>query len=286
MGNELIQTPTSVGAIVPFEQQRVLASAIAASGLFGMKTPEQALVLMALCESEGLHPIRAAQDYHIINGRPSMRAEAMMSRFQAAGGVIRWLDNSDTRCAAMFSHPSSPDPVTIDWDLDRAKKAQLLNNAMWGKYPRAMLRARVISEGIRTVYPGVLSGMYTPEEVRDMGSVEVIETSGPDARVAYDADAADAMIAAFEDAAAMKQWLKDERTRMGWRPGDAAYEALKAACAERAKAINAKPQRTPLNPAPGLPATPESLEAAGFARTPMPFDDALDAIAEPLEAAL
>lgn len=206
-----------------------------------------------------------------------------MSRFQAAGGVIRWLDNSDMRCAAMFSHPSSPDPVTIDWDLERAKKAQLLNNAMWGKYPRAMLRARVISEGIRTVYPGVLSGMYTPEEVRDMGSVEVIETSGPDARVAYDADAADARIAAFDDAAKMKEWLKDERTRMGWKPGDAAYETLKAACAERAKAINAK--RPPLNPAPGLPATPESLEAAGFSKNPMPFDDALDEAIPTEEAA-
>jgi hypothetical protein len=30
-----------------------------------------------------------------------------------------------------------------------------------------MLRARVISEGIRTVYPGVAVGIYTPEEVND-----------------------------------------------------------------------------------------------------------------------
>ena len=163
--------------MVPFEHQLVLAKAIAASGMFGMKTPEQALVLMALCESEGLHPIRAAQDYHIINGRPSMRAEAMMSRFQAAGGMIRWQENSDTRCCAIFSHPSSPAPVTIDWDWERAKKAQLLSNAMWAKYPRQMLRSRVVSEGIRTVFPGVLSGMYTPEEVRDMH--DSAETSGP-----------------------------------------------------------------------------------------------------------
>jgi hypothetical protein len=30
-----------------------------------------------------------------------------------------------------------------------------------------MLRARVISEGIRTVFPGVAVGVYTPEEVAD-----------------------------------------------------------------------------------------------------------------------
>jgi hypothetical protein len=31
-----------------------------------------------------------------------------------------------------------------------------------------MLRSRCISEGIRTVFPGVVVGTYTPEEVQDM----------------------------------------------------------------------------------------------------------------------
>jgi hypothetical protein len=36
---------------------------------------------------------------------------------------------------------------------------------MWTKYPRQMLRSRVISEGVRTVFPGATSGLYVPEEV-------------------------------------------------------------------------------------------------------------------------
>jgi hypothetical protein len=35
-----------------------------------------------------------------------------------------------------------------------------------------MLRARVISEGIRSVYPGVIVGEYTPEEVGDFREVQ------------------------------------------------------------------------------------------------------------------
>jgi hypothetical protein len=35
-----------------------------------------------------------------------------------------------------------------------------------------MLRARVISEGIRSVYPGVIVGEYTPEEVGDFKEVQ------------------------------------------------------------------------------------------------------------------
>jgi len=158
------QAPPSA-AMIPIADVERMALAIAKSGLFGVKTPEQALALMLVAQSEGLHPATAARDYHIISGRPSMKADAMLARFQAAGGVVRWLENTDTRCAGEFSHPASPTPVLIDWDLDRAKKAELLGNAMWRKYPRAMLRSRVASEGIRTVYPGVLCGMYTPEEV-------------------------------------------------------------------------------------------------------------------------
>ena len=57
-------------AVVPFEQQMTLAKAFAASGLFGLKSPEQALALMALCEAEGMHPAKAVQRYDIVQGRP------------------------------------------------------------------------------------------------------------------------------------------------------------------------------------------------------------------------
>lgn len=160
-----VVTQQSQAALIPVGEVERMARAIAVSGLFGVKTPDQALALMLVAQAEGLHPATAARDYHIISGRPSMKADAMLARFQAAGGVVRWLENTDTRCAAEFSHPSSPNPVMIDWDLERARKAELMGNAMWKKYPRAMLRSRVASEGIRTVYPGVLCGMYTPEEV-------------------------------------------------------------------------------------------------------------------------
>jgi hypothetical protein len=51
--------------------------------------------------------------------------------------------------------------------MARATKAQLGGKDMWKKYPRQMLRSRVVSEGVRTVYPGATSGLYVPEEVRD-----------------------------------------------------------------------------------------------------------------------
>lgn len=146
-----------------------LADALCKSG-FGLKDKAQAFALMAIAQSEGIHPARAAMEYHIIKGKPSLKAEAMLARFQKAGGIVEWIKREDDIVSAKFSHPSSS-PLEVSWDTKRAIKAQLLNqndkNSNWNKYPRQMLTARVISEGIRAVYPAVLVGFYTPEEIKD-----------------------------------------------------------------------------------------------------------------------
>lgn len=157
MGNQLI----------PTQDIQTMALAVAKSGLFGMKTPEQAMALMLVAQSEGLHPARAAMEYHVIQGRPALKADAMLARFQAAGGKVEWKSYTDDKVCGVFSHPQGGS-IEVDWTIDRAKAAGVYGkNPTWKSYPRAMLRARCISEGIRTVFPGVSVGIYTPEEVAD-----------------------------------------------------------------------------------------------------------------------
>ena len=171
-------------ALVPIQDIEKMATAIAKSGLFGMKTPEQAVALMLIAQAEGMHPAIAARDYHVIQGRPALKADAMLARFQTAGGKVSWDVYTDAEVKATFSHPAGGG-VTLSWTLAQATRIGLAGKDNWKNYPRAMLRARVISEGIRTVYPGCVVGTYTPEEVqdfepakrpmRDMGAVEVVE---------------------------------------------------------------------------------------------------------------
>jgi hypothetical protein len=142
-----------------------MALAIAGSKLFGIQTPDQALALCLVAQAEGRHPASAAQDYHIIQGRPSKKSDAMLRDFLSAGGRVEWHALTDSQAHATFSHPAGG-TVRIEWDMDRAKKAKLTTD-MWSKYPRQMLRSRVVSEGVRTVYPMATSGMYVPEEVQD-----------------------------------------------------------------------------------------------------------------------
>jgi RecT family len=169
--------------LIPVNDIQTMALAVVKSGLFGMKTVEQATALMLIAQAEGYHPALAARDYHIIQGRPTLKAETMMARFQQQGGKVEWKTLTDKEVTATFSHPSGGS-ATITWTFEQAKQAGLTGKDNWKNYPRAMLRARVVSEGIRTVFPGVVLGVYTPEEVqdipnppqsRDMGRVDVVD---------------------------------------------------------------------------------------------------------------
>jgi len=176
-------------ALATVDQIERMAVSVARSGLFGVKTSDQAMALMLIAQAEGLHPAIAARDYHVINGRPALRADAMLARFQAAGGKVEWGEYTDTRVVGKFSHPSGGS-VEIAWTTKMAQDAGLTRNPTWKSYPRQMLRSRCISEGIRTVFPGVVVGTYTPEEVgdmepgepvrmRDMGTVDEVAPPAP-----------------------------------------------------------------------------------------------------------
>lgn len=157
--------------LLPISEVRQMASATIKSGLsFGLQNEDAALALMLICQSENLHPMQAVRRFHIIKGRPAMRADAMQAEFQRAGGTVHWLERSNTCCRATFEH-SSGGKLTVCWTLEDAKSAGLTSNENWRRFPRQMLAARVISEGVRAVLPAIICGMYTPEEITD--SIEV-----------------------------------------------------------------------------------------------------------------
>jgi len=170
--------------IVPLQDIQQMAEVAASSRMFGFKNPQEAMAIMLLCQAENLHPAVAMRDYHVIQGRPALKADAMLARFQQAGGQVNWKVYTDEQVTGVFSHPSGG-TLEVTWTLQQAKSIGIANKDNWRNYPRAMLRARVLSEGIRSVYPGCVVGVYTPEEVadftppKDMGVAERVDTTTP-----------------------------------------------------------------------------------------------------------
>jgi hypothetical protein len=164
--------------MIPMGEIQQMALAVAKSGLFGIKTPEAAMSLMLISIAEGRHPALAARDYDIIQGRPSKKSEAMLRDFLQSGGSVEWHNLTDDIADATFSHPQGG-KVRITWDMERAKTAGLAGRDMFRKFPRQMLRSRVVSEGIRTTCPMATSGMYVPEEVAEFNAPKEIRIEKP-----------------------------------------------------------------------------------------------------------
>jgi hypothetical protein len=143
-----------------------MALAIAKSGLFGMKSPEQALALGLLAVSENKPFASICAEYDVIQGRPALKSQACLARFQQAGGTIQWIKRTDKECVLEGKHPAGG-TLQVTWTMERANAAGLTGKQNWKTYPCAMLSARCVAELVRALYPACLNGVYLAEEVVD-----------------------------------------------------------------------------------------------------------------------
>lgn len=160
--------------IDPIQAIEKMGEMIWGSGMFGCVKPEQGMVLAMTCLAEGKAPLELAKTYHIIEGKLTMRSDAMLGRFLSSGGKVKWLVRNNEEVKALWSHDGSEIEIGVTVEEMKANgvalsfKGGLKDN--WRKFPRQMLTARCISEAVRLLAPQIVSGIYTPEEVQDFNS--------------------------------------------------------------------------------------------------------------------
>ena len=155
------------GQLEPLKFIAIMGQAFCQSGLFGAKNVSQGHVLALACLIEKRNPLELARTYHLIEGKLSMRADAMQAEFERRGGEIQWIDFGDTgqRAAAKFTYKKHKN-LEISFTIQEAQQARLVKpDSNWAKNPGAMLRARLISKAVRILAPGIVAGTYTPEEL-------------------------------------------------------------------------------------------------------------------------
>lgn len=161
--NDLIKTINTNDLIA-------ISKRVAQSGLLGSRDENQIFTLMMLAYKDGTNPVQASMDYHIINGKPALSSQATLTRFQKAGGKIKYIKRTDTECTIEFNHESAGS-LTLTWTMETAKQAGLnIQKQNWKQYPRQMLAARCIAEGVRALYPACLDGLYLVEEAQDFNN--------------------------------------------------------------------------------------------------------------------
>lgn len=124
----------------------------------------------------GIHPMAAMTGVHIIEGKPSISANLMGGLVRKAGHKLRVTVTGDAsdkslKATAQLIRQDDPDfTFEVTWTVADAERAGLWPGkpgSNWAKYPKAMMKARVISEIVREAAPDVLMGgnVYTPEEL-------------------------------------------------------------------------------------------------------------------------
>lgn len=132
---------------------------IVAAGLMGM--------------SYGLDLMQALRCIHVVDGKPTMAAEAMLAMVRKHGHSVT---GKKTRTAVTIvgKRADNGDSMEIEWTLEDAKAAGLLGKSNWKQYPRQMMWARAVSELCTSLFSDVTNGLYVYEEIQ--ADLEVLDT--------------------------------------------------------------------------------------------------------------
>jgi hypothetical protein len=132
-----------------------------------IKNATQAVIIMLKGRELGIPPMQAFSSIAVVNGRPAMSAELMLSLIykNVAGAVVNFLETDSQKCLIEAQRPGGK-LTRFKWTIEDAKRASLLGKGNWVTYPAAMLRARCTSAMARAMFPDALAGVvYTPEEL-------------------------------------------------------------------------------------------------------------------------
>lgn len=150
----------------PIQAVERLGEWFSKSGMYSCNKVEQGMVLALHCLSQRKDPLELMHSHHLIDGQLSMRADTMHAEFRRLGGKIRWKETTDEKAVAEFEFEDQK--IIVEFTIQNAKRAGLIREKSgWVKNPDAMLRARVISKGVRMLCPEASRGLVSAEELGD-----------------------------------------------------------------------------------------------------------------------
>lgn len=144
--------------------------------------PEAVMACILSGREVGLQPMQSLQLIHVIDGRPTLSAQAMRAVVLAAGHDI-WVDDTSSDKTATVHGIRKGDTVqrSVTWTWEQATAAKLTAKDNWKNYPRQMLVARATTELCRELFADAVGGLcYEPSELEDGYRAEL--GSGVDSR--------------------------------------------------------------------------------------------------------
>ena len=148
-----------------------ISKLFAESGMFSdIKSAAQAAVKIQCGQELGIPPFAAMSGIHIIAGKPTIGAGLMAAKIKGSNKYDYKVVQSDEKACIIDFYEGKDKIGTSTFTIEDAKKAGTKNI---DKYPKNMLFARAISNGVKWFTPDIYDApVYVPEEMQDIQTIE------------------------------------------------------------------------------------------------------------------
>lgn len=165
----------SMGRLALWVEQAKAVSEIAADicstsfapAAYRGKPAEATAAILAGAEL-GFDPMASLRAFDNIQGVPAPKALTLRAVVQGKGHEVKIVESTSERAEVAGRRRGDTEWQLSVWDIERARKMDLLKKDQWVKQPAAMLVARATAEVCRWIASDAIMGMpYAAEEIDD-----------------------------------------------------------------------------------------------------------------------
>jgi hypothetical protein len=174
-----LEVRRDVAAMTDEELNRTyrIAKALALSRRFpDARTADEAMAKILVGRDLGLSPTQALTGLHIVEGKPQIAAVTLAGFVKKSADYNYTItEHTDQSCAIRF-YESGEDVGTSTFTIDEARAAGLVKErSNWIKWPKNMLFARAMSNGVKWFCPDLMGGVpiYTEGDVFEGTAAEI-----------------------------------------------------------------------------------------------------------------
>jgi len=160
--------------LIKFEDITTVGKVFAESGMFAdVKTAAQAVVKIMAGSEMGIPAFASMSGIHIIQGKPTVGAGLLAARVKGSGKYNYTVEKHDDKICTLDFFEGSTKIGTSTFTIEDAKKAGTKN---LDKYPKNMLFARAMSNGVKWFTPDLFGGpVYVPGEIQPVEEVQDVQ---------------------------------------------------------------------------------------------------------------
>ena len=178
MNDSISVSNTNNMAVNEWQVRLQMAQVLLDSGFLPRNTYQtlaQVLAIMMYGDMLGIPPMAALTNINVIQGKPTIPPQLMLALVYHTGKLDDIEIKDDGQACTVVMKRTAKTAHTTTFSQNDAAKMKLAGKDNWEKQPAVMRQWRAVAAACRIVFPDIIMGFYTPDE---MGAEVAIDATG------------------------------------------------------------------------------------------------------------